>query len=117
MKEEGGKSGIVEWSEWIFGPWSLVRMECWSCAKLCRCVGVGGSCDPFAVWSQALVAGSLPRLFLLFDLHFGARRYRCYNNKQVTVVEVSVVVWMSWINNQTSHGSLLTNVYGEVPVL
>jgi hypothetical protein len=48
MKEEGGKSGLVEW---ICVPWSLVRMECWSCAKLCRCVGVGigGSCDPFAV--------------------------------------------------------------------
>jgi hypothetical protein len=52
-------------------------------------------------WGQALVAGSLPR----------------FNNKQVTVIEVSVVVWMSWINNQTSHSSLLMNVYGEVPVL
>jgi hypothetical protein len=46
-------------------------MKCWSCAKLCRCVGIGGSCD-CCLEAQALVAGSLPRLFLLFDRHLGA---------------------------------------------
>jgi hypothetical protein len=117
MKEEGGKveswSGSLArgvWYGWIIV--GVVRSYAAASASASEARAIH-----LLYWGQALVAGSSPRLFLLFDRHLGARRYRCYNNKQVTVIEVSVVVWMSWINNQTSHSSLLMNVYGEVPVL